>query len=187
MNIIQNMDNTILKFIQIHIKNSIMDVIMPLLTELGSGITIWGIIGIILMGNKKYRVYGGMIVTSLFLCFIVGNLSLKPLIARQRPFEVVPLLDMLLIKQPKDFSFPSGHTMTSFASAIIILYMNKKIGFFALFFASIIGFTRLYLYVHYPSDVLVGMIIGMLIGIAVIRLFNNLSKKRKKIDEELKL
>lgn len=177
IDIIQNMDNAVLQFIQINLRSYIMDKIAPIITLLGSGITIWGIIAILLLISKKYRKYGFMIIISLILCFIVGNLSLKPLVARTRPFNAVPLLDTLLVKPPKDFSFPSGHTMCSFASATVIFYMNKKLGIFMLILSAFIGFTRLYLYVHYPSDVFCGMTIGILLGLATISLFNNMKNK----------
>jgi undecaprenyl-diphosphatase len=121
-----------------------------------------------------------MIIFSLILCFIIGNLSLKPLVARVRPFDAKPLLDTLLIRPPTDFSFPSGHTMCSFAAGVIIFYMNKKIGIFALILSSFIGFSRLYLYVHYPSDVFCGMAIGILLGTASIIMFNNIEKRNLK-------
>jgi undecaprenyl-diphosphatase len=181
MNTIQKTDNIILQFIQTHMRNSILDKIMPAITILGSGLTIWMLVAFVLVINKKYRMYGVMIVCSLILCFIVGNLSLKPLVARARPFNAVPLLSTLLIKPPTDYSFPSGHTMCSFAPAIILFYMNKRIGICALILSTLIGFSRLYLYVHYPSDVLAGMIIGLLLGSTTIIIFKNLKKKNLKI------
>lgn len=181
MDIIQNMDNSILQFIQANMRSSIMDKIMPLITSLGNGLTIWMLIGVVFVINKKYRRYGIMIIFSLILCFIVGNLSLKPLVARVRPFNATPLLDALLIRPPTDFSFPSGHTMCSFAPGVVIFYMNKRIGIFALILSSFIGFSRLYLYVHYPSDVFCGMVIGILLGIASIIIFNNIEKRNVKI------
>jgi len=177
MNIIQKIDNSILQFIQINMRNSIMDKVMPLITSLGNGLTIWALIGVILIINKRYRKYGITIIFSLILCFIVGNLGLKPLVARTRPFNVTPLLNVLLIKPPTDFSFPSGHAMCSFASGTIIFYMNKRLGIFALVLSSLMGFSRLYLYVHYPSDVFCGMMIGILIGIISIIIFRNVKIK----------
>ena len=164
MNIIQNIDNSILQFIQINMRSSIMDKVMPLITDMGNGAIIWMLIAIVFLINKKYRRYGLMIIVALMLCFIVGNLSIKPLVARVCPFNATPLLDGLLIKQSRDFSFPSGHTMCSFASGVVIFYMNRRIGIFALIISSLIGFSRLYLYVHYPSDVFLGMVIGILLG-----------------------
>ena len=176
MNIIQNIDNSILQFIQINMRSSIIDKVMILITSLCNGAIIWMLIGIIFLINKKYRRYGLMIIFALMLCFIVGNLSLKPLVARIRPFDAVPLLDGLLIKAPIDFSFPSGHTMCSFASAVVMFYMNKRIGIFALILSFLIGFSRLYLYVHYPSDVFLGMVIGILMGSVSIIIFNKIEK-----------
>jgi undecaprenyl-diphosphatase len=181
MNIIQKIDNSILQFIQTNMRSSIMDKVMPLITNLGKGLTIWTIIGLILVINKRYRKYGFMIIFSLILCFIVGNLSLKPLVARIRPFNAMPLLGALLISPPTDFSFPSGHAMSSFASGTIIFYMNKRFGILALVLSCLIGFSRLYLYVHYPSDVFCGMVIGILLGITSIIIFNKIEKRKVKM------
>lgn len=177
MNIIQSVDNTILQFIQLHMRNTILDIAMPLITSLGNKLTIWSIAGLILIASNRYRKYGYMIIFSLLLCLIVGNFSLKPLVARARPFDARPILDVLLISPPKDFSFPSGHTMSSFASAVIIYYMNRKAGICALILGTLIGFSRLYLYVHYPSDVFAGAIIGGLIGGSTIFIFKEIKKK----------
>lgn len=176
MNLIQNIDNYILQYIQNNMRTPIMDIIMPVITSIGNRFTIWMLVGLILVITKKYRRYGLMIILSLILCFIIGNLSLKPLIGRIRPFDVAPLLDALLIKPPTDFSFPSGHAMSSFASAVILFYMDKKVGSLALILSTLIGFSRLYLYVHYPSDVFCGMLIGILLGNIAIILFNNIEK-----------
>lgn len=177
MYVIQNLDNSILQFIQMNMRSSIGDKIMIGLTCLGNGITIWSIIGLALILSKKYRKYGFMIIAALILCYLVGNLTIKPIVARTRPFDAMPLLGKLLIKAPKDFSFPSGHTMCSFASSIVIYNMNKKIGIFTLILSFLIGFSRLYLYVHYPSDVFGGMIIGIFVGIITIIIFKKMRNK----------
>jgi len=153
---------------------------MPFLTSLGNGLTIWTLIGVIFVIKKEYRKYGIMIIFSLILCFVIGNLSIKPFVARIRPFNARPLLEVLLIKPPTDFSFPSGHAMCSFASAVIIFNMNKRIGIFMLILSSLIGFSRLYLYVHYPSDVFCGMVVGILLGVVSIIIVNNIEKQRMK-------
>lgn len=181
MYMIQNLDNSILQFIQINMRSSIGDKVMTSLTYLGSGGAIWIIIGLAILISKRNRKYGFMIMTVLILCFVIGNLSLKNLVGRTRPFDVIPLLGGLLITPPTDFSFPSGHTMCSFAASTVIFYMNKRIGIFALILGSFIGFSRLYLYVHYPSDVFGGMIIGILIGILTILIFKKMEKRREKI------
>ena len=104
---------------------------------------------------------------SLAVCFIINNEILKNVIARPRPFTQLSGLNVLIPK-PSDFSFPSGHTASSFAAAgAFFYYNNKKWGIFALILASFIGFSRLYLGVHYPSDVLFGALLGMLISFTV--------------------
>lgn len=183
MYMIQNLDNSILQFIQINMRSSIGDKIMTLVTYLGNGGAIWIIIGLALLISKRNRKHAFMIITVLILCFLIGNLGLKHLVARTRPFDVIPLLGGLIITPPTDFSFPSGHTMCSFAASIVIFYMNKRIGILALILSSFIGFSRLYLYVHYPSDVFGGMIIGILIGILTIIMFKKMENKEKKYVE----
>ncbi|MDD3063847.1 MAG: phosphatase PAP2 family protein, partial [Massilibacteroides sp.] len=103
--------------------------------------------------------------------FIIDNIILKNLVARTRPYEVVQGLQLLIGKQ-NDFSFPSGHTGSSFASAVILYKeLPKKYGIPLIGLATLIGFSRLYLAVHYPSDVLGGAIIGTLIAILVNKVY----------------
>jgi len=116
MHIIENLDNSMLNFIQINMRNPIGDKIMISLTSLGNGGAIWIIIGLTLLISKKNRKYAFMIITALILCYVIGNLGLKLLVARTRPFDVIPLVGGLLIKPPTDFLFPSGHTMCSYCS-----------------------------------------------------------------------
>lgn len=177
---IQNLDNCILEFVQINMRSVVGDKLMIGLTYLGNGITVWAIIGLALIISKKYRKYGFMIIIALILCYLIGNLSIKPIVARIRPFDSKPLLGGMLIKLPKDFSFPSGHTMCAFASSVVMFNMNRKIGIFALILSSFIGFSRVYLYVHYPSDVFGGMIIGIFIGLITIIIFKTIVDKRGK-------
>ena len=93
---------------------------------------------------------------------MVCNLILKPSVARIRPYDVIP--KALLIPKMGDFSFPSGHTLHSFLLATCIggFFSKAKIPLYA--FALLMGFSRLYLYVHYPSDVIAGAILGIIIG-----------------------
>ena len=170
MEVIQNFDFRILDWIQANLRNEVLDVVMPIITSLGNGGAIWIIITAILLIFNKTRNYGYMSVIALILCLLIGNLALKPFIARTRPFDINKVID-IIINKPKDFSFPSGHTMSSFAVATVLFYMDRKIGIIALILAILIGFSRLYLYVHFPSDVIVGMILGILVGIIAILLF----------------
>lgn len=170
MEVIQNFDFRILDWIQYNLKSNVLDSIMPIITSLGNGGAIWIMITAILLIFKKTREYGYMSAIALVLCLIVGNLALKPFIARTRPFDINQMIE-ILISKPKDFSFPSGHTMSSFAVATVLMYMDMKIGIISFVLALLIGFSRLYLYVHFPSDVIAGMILGILAGIIAIILF----------------
>lgn len=164
MKFIQNIDNLILNFIQNNMHNHFLDKIMPMITHLGSAGAIWILIALIFISTKKHRHHGLVLIGSIILCFLVGNLGLKPLIARIRPCDVNTSI-ALLIHRPTDFSFPSGHAMSSFAAATAIFFANKRLGIAAFLLAILISFSRLYLYVHYPSDVVAGMIIGILLGL----------------------
>lgn len=174
---IQEIDINILNYIQENIRNPLLDKIMPFITSFGNMALLWIIIGMVLFSIKKHRKYGYMVFLALLLCFLIGNLALKPLVARIRPFDAYPLINGLLINAPKDFSFPSGHTMCSFAPSVVLFYFNKKIGVCALVISVLIALSRLYLYVHYPSDVLCGMIIGVINGIISINVINKFYHK----------
>ena len=170
MNIIRNFDNTIIDSIRTRMRCRFLDFIMPFITKLGSAGMIWIVVALAFL-NSGYRTYGFILITSLLLCFLVGNLTLKPLFERTRPCDMNTVIQ-LLIARPTDFSFPSGHTMSSFAAASVIFYANDNMGIAAFVLASLIAFSRLYLYVHYPSDILAGIIIGVLISAVVIWFFN---------------
>lgn len=171
MEFIQNIDNAVLEFIRIHMSSGILDHIMPFITRLGSGALIWIVVALVFLASKKYRIDGLLLIISLLLCGLIGNIILKPLIARIRPFDVNTAIQLLIAK-PTDFSFPSGHSMTSFASATMIFHANRRMGIAAFILAALIAFSRLYLYVHYPSDIIAGILIGALISVATINIYN---------------
>ena len=155
------LDFQILDWIQAHLTTPAMDVLMKLMTGLGEGGAIWLAAAAVLLCCPKTRRHGMVMVTSLALCLLVGNLTLKPLVARPRPFHIRPDFP-LLIAPPGEFSFPSGHTMSSFAGAGSLFLFDKRWGIPALVLAAAIGFSRMYLYVHFPTDVLAGGFLGLL-------------------------
>ena len=159
LQVIQNIDEKLLSFIQLNIRNPVFDKVMPLLSFLGNWGMIWLILAVAFIISKKYRKMGVTMLLTLLLCTLTGNSLIKPLVERVRPCNV-NMLTHLLIARPTDFSFPSGHTTASFGAAVTILCYYKKLGIAALIFAFLIAFSRLYLYVHYPSDVLAGVILG---------------------------
>ena len=112
---------------------------------------------------------------------IIGNGILKNLVRRSRPCWIDTTIP-LLIANPTDFSFPSGHTLASFEAAVMIFLHNKKFGIPALLLAMLIGFSRLYLFVHFPTDVLGGAILGTIISVCTYYIYNRviLPKLKKK-------
>jgi len=172
------MDNMILDFIQKSMHSGFLDQVMPVITALDNGGAIWIAVGIIFLLTRGYRRYGFALLLALLVGTLVGSVVLKPLVARVRPFEVNTAIT-LLIARPTDFSFPSGHAMSSFTAATVILKAHKKLGIIAFIVALLIAFSRLYLYVHYPSDVLVGMIFGVVIGIIAIKVLQIQKKRRE--------
>ena len=171
MQFIQMLDNKILEFIRINLHNPFLDKLVPNITLLGNGGLIWITIGILFICSKKYRKYGIIMLCTLCIGVLLGDKVIKPLVARQRPFYFVENIQ-LLINPPTSFSFPSGHSMSSFTAATIIYIANKKMGLGAFILAAIIGFSRMYLYVHYPSDVLIGCILGISLSIIVYKVIS---------------
>lgn len=151
------MELTILQAIE-KLQNPILDKISIIMAHLGSAGAIFILIGILFLFHKKTRKMGLHILISLIISIILGNMILKPLINRVRPYEKINRA--ILVKNLSDGSFPSGHTYAAFATAFSALYHNKKIGVCLILFAILMGFTRLYLYVHYPTDVVGGVILG---------------------------
>ena len=140
---------------------------MILLTRLGDLGMVWIFIGLVLMICPSSRKLGKLVLIALLLNFIICNLILKPTFSRVRPFEINDTINMI-IKKPKDYSFPSGHTSASFTVVFGLYYGFKTKGFRyarylfypSLVLAVLISFSRMYLYVHYPSDIIAGVVLG---------------------------
>ena len=168
---IQSMDFAVLDWIQENIACKALDYFFSFITHFGDAGIFWILVGVLLLCFKKTRKAGFCVLIAISLGFLVSNLILKPWVARTRPYDINTAIT-LLISKPSDFSFPSGHTTASFASALAILYHHKKIGIGALVLAILVSLSRLYLYVHFPTDVLVGAIVGTLASIAAWAIVN---------------
>ena len=168
-------DFSILYWIQDHIVCAALTPVMKLFTTLGNGGILWIIIGILLLFFKKTRSIGIASLLSLALVAILNNEIIKAIVQRPRPFTYVDI--ELLITAPGGYSFPSGHTSSSFAAATAVFLKNKKLGAVLLVCAALIGFSRMYFFVHFPSDVFVGMIEGILTAAAVTLLLDYAKKK----------
>lgn len=159
------MDFYILDFIQSHIRCDFLDFLFSHITMLGNGGIIWILICLCLLLKKDYRKAGICILLSMLIGNLLGEQIIKPLIARPRPF-VQNSFD-LIIPPPSGYSFPSGHTASSFCVALFLTMINRRFAVPAYILASAIAFSRLYLYVHFPTDVLAGMILGSVCALAV--------------------
>lgn len=165
----------LLDWMQTHLRSGLLDSIMPVITALANKGIFWIAVTLIMFIPRRTRKYAHVAAFALLLGLLCTNMIIKPLVARIRPYDVREIL--LLIKAPTDYSFPSGHTQASFAVATSLCMWKRKIGIPALLLAALIAFSRMYLYVHYPTDILVGLIFGVgfaFVGLAIAnRLFRN--------------
>ncbi len=172
----------ILDFIQEHMRNAVLDFLMPLITKLGDAGIFWILLAVVLLLFKKTRKTGLILAAALLMDLLLCNILIKPLVARARPFEMNPSVS-LLVKKPGDYSFPSGHTAASFASVTaLFLAKEKRLWKLALLLACLLAFSRLYLYVHFPTDILGGIVFGIAAGIAgfmIVRITEKQINKNK--------
>lgn len=167
---IQNIDFQTLFFIQEHMRYAFLDAFWKGVTFLGNGGWFWIALGVIFLIFSKSRAIGFRALLALAIGFLITNLLLKNLVARVRPYDTYSVLIPLIARQT-DYSFPSGHACASFASAIVYLKMlPARYGIPLVVLASMIAFSRLYVGVHYPTDVLGGVIVGVFSGWLICRL-----------------
>lgn len=160
--ILLSLDGNILLWIQENLRSDFFTPFWSFITTSGNGGLIWIVLTCFLLVFKKTRKVGAMSAAALIFSLIFTNLLIKPLVARTRPYELIQGL-VLLIEKPHDFSFPSGHSSAAFAAAwVMFRNLPKKFGIPALVYASLMAFSRLYFGVHYPTDVLAGVIFGIL-------------------------
>lgn len=179
MEYIYDLDFGILGFIRDHLSCPAGDVIMKIFTYSGSGGAVWVAIALVMLiaGRRKWKMTGAMLAAALVTSLIIDNIMLKNLIARPRPFIADPGF-VPAIPPPMGYSFPSGHSCSSFACAAVLhRRLGKGVsGKWAVFAvsaawltAAVIAFSRLYFFVHFPTDVMAGAVIGVVIGLAAVR------------------
>lgn len=169
---INNLDQTILFFIQANFHSPMLDKIMILFTATGDRGLIWILLSILLLANKKTRYIGLATLGALILSTIMGEGILKHIVQRPRPYADFPLIH-LLVDKSSTFSFPSGHTTSSFAAAYVLSKYLKKLSPLIWILAVTIAFSRLYLFMHYPSDIIAGIVLGLLCGKVAFALSNS--------------
>ena len=183
----ESFDLPILDWIQANLQSGFMNFLMPIITVFGDAGIFWIACAVILLFIPKYRKAGLSMGVALLLGVLVCNVTMKPLFQRIRPYDykeqfmntVIPLL----VDRQHDFSFPSGHTIASFEACTALMLRDKRLGIPATVLAVLIAFSRLYLYVHYPTDVFTSVILGIGFGFLgtwiVNRLWDKFGKKGK--------
>lgn len=162
--IIQEIDESILLFIQEYIRQDWMNGFWSTITHLGDGGIFWIILALILLIPKRTRRAGISALFAMGIGALITNVAIKNIVARIRPYDTITEL-ILLIERQHDFSFPSGHTCASLAAACALYHtLPRKWGVACIVLAVLISLSRLYVGVHYPSDVLGGAVVGISAG-----------------------
>lgn len=181
VNLIYEFDMRVFMWIAENVWNDFLDVLMAVISITGDAGIIWIVLGIVLLFFKKTRKAGFMVLLGLLVMQVLNNMVLKPMIARPRPFDyeywkgffIYP--DIAFVK-PHSLSFPSGHTSSSIACATVLLIKHRKIGIPAAVYALLMGFSRIYLFDHYFSDVLGGLFFGIIYGLLGVLIVNLIYK-----------
>ncbi len=154
----------ILNFIQQHLRSELMDKIMVTITHLGDAGIMWIILTVVLLLIPKTRKVGFVLVLALVFDLILCNFIIKPFVARTRPYDINTAIELLIGRQV-DYSFPSGHTAAGITcTTVLYLTRQKWLWKLTLLLSLLIGFSRMYLYVHFPTDIIGGIIIGVVCG-----------------------
>ncbi len=169
-------DLPILEWIQANLQSGFLDTIMPIITMLGDGGIFWIVCSVLFTLHPKTRRMGIAMAIAMAMGLLICNIILKPAVGRMRPYDYqIDVLGKtwndllvggkLLVDTPHDYSFPSGHTIACFEASVAIMLSNKKLGIPALIIAVLVAFSRMYLYVHYPTDVIASVILGSLFAV----------------------
>lgn len=183
MEAITNFDLSILDWIQANLRCGFLDTCAVILSYITTSGIIWIVLGVVLLFFRKTRAVGIILLASLLTVFLTGDLLLKHVVNRPRPFTVNTDI-VLIFKAPAGASFPSTHSAIAAAATTVLLAKKREIGYVALVLTICIAFSRMYLYFHYPTDVICGLILGVLCGLLMLwvakktNLENRLSKGR---------
>ncbi len=175
-----DMEFYILNFIQEHLRNGVLDKLMPIVSFMGKLSLIWIILTAVCLLVKKTRPLGRSLACDMIFNLIACNGIIKTIVGRMRPCVLNTSVN-LITSVPIDASFPSGHTLYAFGAATILFIYHKGIGLAAYAFAFLMGFSRMYLYVHFPTDVLFGAIFGVVFAVLAYRIEGWLFEKDKPI------
>ena len=169
---IEKYDLKAAEYINSHFHSRFMDNLMKFFTYLGNLGLLWISISILFILQHQSRKIGIVIICALFITSILGEGIIKHIVKRKRPFTKMNICDQLIIGTPSTYSFPSGHTASSFSVAAVFVAINSEISFLIVLIATLIALSRIYLKVHYVSDVIGGAVLGWLCGTITAHLFN---------------
>lgn len=178
-------DGGIMAFVQSCCHNAFTDTVFPVITYLGEAGILWILAAVILLCRRKTRLWGVSMAAAIAAGFLLGEIVLKNMVCRPRPFQMFPDYAALLIPAPSGWSFPSGHSCSSFAAAAALCRWSKRWGIPALVLAGLIAFSRIFLFVHWPTDVLAGAAMGAGIGLLAAWAVPKIAEKRRKDLNEL--
>ena len=188
MDLIYNFDLAVFEWIRDHVWCSFLDTVMAIISLTGETGAIWIVFAIILLFFKKTRKTGLMMGVALIIMLIVNDNILKPLIARPRPYDYAGWSDFvypqIAFVTPSSYSFPSGHAAAALACTTVLLMRDKRLGIPAAIYALLICFSRIYLFEHYFTDVLGGIVAGILFGLAAYYLVDSIANMIKKRHKE---
>ena len=165
-----------------NIRTPFLDKVMAFLSTLGNAGALWIVIGVVLCISKKYRRGGMQMLSAELLSFIVGNLIIKNMVDRLRPCQIDKTVS-LIVNIPFDSSFPSGHTLNGITAAVTLMFIDKRMGIPAIVLAVLIAFSRMYNFMHFPTDILAGAVLGVIIGCITYyvgnKIIDNIINKKK--------
>ena len=163
---VYSFDETVLRFVQESLRSPALTAVMRFFSTIGDMGMVWILLGVVLVCIRRTRRGGVEMLCSLAAEFVLCDLIIKRIVARPRPYLLLEWLE-LLVHEESSFSFPSGHSASSFACAVALTCAFGKKGALAFIPAAMIALSRIYVGVHHPSDVIAGVLLGSAVGAAV--------------------
>ena len=181
LDLIQNLDGGILLWIQGAVRQEWLDPLVCFYTRLGNGGLMWIALSVVMLCFRPTRKAGGAALCAMLLGVLLNNMIIKEVVARPRPWLSVEGLEYVMYEASKH-SFPSGHTCASFAAAAAWRRYAPAgwIGVAGTVLAVLMGLSRMYIGVHYLTDVLVGAVVGTFCGWLACRIWAKAARKKEK-------